>query len=86
VQRPDDSKLYKGIEVNDMGISVGSLNLAAVKVRVVPASWEALEKFSHAELRAYAVDLGVKRGRCKDDTILNLLKSGKATLCASLGN
>lgn len=57
-----------------------------ITTKVVPASKEALEKFTRQELRDYAKSLGVERGQDKEGTIRNLLKSGKATLCASLGN
>ena len=57
-----------------------------VPTRVVPASREALQLFPVDKLREYARDLGVPRGRSKKDTIENLVKSGKATVCASLGN
>lgn len=61
------------------------------KTRVVPASDEALERFTKAELIAYAVDIGVADDRkvCrplpKQEIIDALVRSGKATLCASLG-
>lgn len=54
--------------------------------KVVPAGSEQLEKFSRDDLREYANDLGIETGRSKEDTIRNLIASGKATLCASLGN
>lgn len=57
-----------------------------IPTRVVPASREALEKFNHKDLRDYAKSLGIEPGRSKVDTIIFLMESGKATLCASLGN
>ncbi len=57
-----------------------------IKTKVIPASREALVEFSRDDLRDYAKSIGVKRGRDKDETILNLLASGHATLCASLGD
>ncbi len=57
-----------------------------ISTRVVPASKEALEKFTRDDLRNYAKSLGVDQGQNKNDTIRNLIDSGKATLCASLGN
>lgn len=64
----------------------GKWMCSVVKTRVIPASKEALEKFTRDELREYAEGLGIERGQDKDDTIRNLLASGKATLCASLGD
>lgn len=57
-----------------------------IETKVVPASKEALEKFSRKALRDYADALEVPKGRSKEDTIQNLLDSGRATLCAALGN
>ncbi len=55
-------------------------------VRVISALYTNLEEFSHDELREYAKRLEVQRGRSKRDTIENLLASGKATICATLGD
>lgn len=62
------------------------MGYVVITTKVVPASKEALEKFNRKDLREYAQDLGVEVGQNKSDTIDNLVKSGKATLCASLGN
>ena len=62
------------------------MGLMNITTKVVPASAEALKKFSRNDLRNYAESLGVEAGRNKGDTIRNLINSGKATLCASLGN
>ena len=62
------------------------MGFVVITTKVVPASAEALRKFSREDLRDYAESIGVERGRNKEDTIRNLVKSGKATLCASLGN
>lgn len=56
-----------------------------IETRIVSAQPEALIKFSREALGRYAESLGVERGRNKADTVANLMKSGKATLCASLG-
>lgn len=53
---------------------------------VIPALREHLEKFSRDELRDYAEQLGVERGHKKSDVVENLVMSGKATLCVSLGD
>lgn len=62
------------------------MGLVVIPTRVVPASQSALDKFTRDHLRSYAKNIGVECGRSKQDTIRNLIASGKATLCASLGN
>lgn len=54
--------------------------------KVVPASCEALEKFSFHDLGEYAKAIGIGRCKTKKALISAMLKSGKATLCSSLGN
>ena len=61
-------------------------NLRVVETQVIKATRESLEKFTRKELRYYAKSINVKVGRSKDDTIANLLLSGKATILAQLGN
>jgi ribosomal protein L29 len=67
-----------------------------IKQRLAPASREALECFTFAELRRFVKDLGLEQmdlryrktnGRAsKSTTIRMLLESGKATILVSLGN
>ena len=57
-----------------------------VEQQVVPAYAVQLWRFSLPALRAYAKALGVPVGRSKANVIENLVASGKATMCASLGN
>jgi len=64
----------------------GKVQRREAEVKFVPASREALEMFSRDELRRYAESIGVDRGRSKQDTIDNLINSGKATLCATIGD
>lgn len=54
--------------------------------RVVKATRGSLEGFTREQLRAYAVCIGVPRGRGKSETIGYLLMSRKATICATLGD
>ncbi len=54
--------------------------------KVVPAYMEQLMKFTHKDLKAYAKSLGVKCGTTKHTTCHVLMRSGKATLLASLGD
>lgn len=65
---------------------IGKVTCHVVETQVVPATKEALERFTREDLRNYAESLGVERGRNKIDTINNLLASGKATLLAQLGD
>lgn len=62
------------------------MGLIVIETRVVPATVDALMEFTRDDLRDYAETLDVDKGRNKSDTIRNLMASGKATLCASLGN
>ena len=64
----------------------GNVTVREVPTRVVPATFEALAKFPAKELRNYAMCLGINPGPNKEQTIQALMESGKATLCASLGN
>lgn len=57
-----------------------------IPTRVVPARVEALEKFPAKALKDYAYGLGSRRTRTKAEAIDWLLASGRATLCASLGD
>ena len=54
--------------------------------RVVPASREALLCFTMKDLRAYAKELGVRSSSSKWVLVDDILRSGKATLCAFLGD
>ena len=45
-----------------------------------------LDKYPHKELAEYARSIGVAVGKTKQETIDNLVRSGKATICAWLGN
>ena len=56
------------------------------KTKVIRATLTNLHAFTRKELREYAKDLGVDMGRNKKDVIINLIVSGRATICASLGN
>ena len=57
-----------------------------IETKVIKADREALMSFSCRLLREYAYQLGIERGRNKEDVVNNLLESGRATLCASLGD
>jgi hypothetical protein len=56
------------------------------ETKVIKAEREALMSFSCRSLREYAYQLGIELGRNKEDVVNNLLESGRATLCASLGD
>lgn len=57
-----------------------------VSTHVVPATLVALNKFTREELREYAKSLNIERGQNKEDTIRNLLESGRATILVQLGD
>ncbi len=57
-----------------------------VPTRVVPATAEALAKFPVKDLKAYAMELTGQRAKNKAEAIGLLIASGRATLCASLGD
>jgi len=57
-----------------------------VEQKVCPASVDALRKFSHKSLLEYAASIGVTAGTKKEETVILLWQSGKATILASLGN
>lgn len=65
---------------------IGKVQVREIETKVIPATGEALSRFSRQELRDYASCLGVERGRSKEDTIRNLIASGKATMLAQLGD
>lgn len=55
--------------------------------RVIPATREMLDRFTAKELWGYAQSLGVySQFRTKDHVIGNLIASGRATICATLGD
>jgi len=54
--------------------------------KIIPATRETLRLFSIKDLRRYAKDLGVQTGKTKETIIENLMRSGKATLLAQLGD
>jgi hypothetical protein len=54
--------------------------------QVIPATCRELECFARDELRDYAKSIGVEIGQNKEDIIANLIESGRATICATLGN
>ena len=58
-----------------------------ITTRVIPAHLDGLEKFPVKDLRGYAKCLGLDvTGMSKDEICEALVASGKATVCASLGN
>lgn len=57
-----------------------------IPTRVVPASLAALEKFLAKDLINYAEELCGQRARTKTEAVGLLVGSGRATLCASLGD
>lgn len=57
-----------------------------VETKVVPATEHQLRKFSMATLKDYAKMLGVTPCGSKADLARKLVETGKATLCASVGN
>ena len=63
-----------------------SLPVRGVTPRVIHPTYQQLAAFTHAELREYAAGLGVQACRGKSDTIMNLLESGRARMCATLGD
>ena len=62
------------------------LTVTTAESQVIKATAEQLRAFTRDELRHYAKGLGLPVGQNKDNTIFILLQSGKATLCATLGN
>lgn len=60
--------------------------LFEIPTRVVPASAEALNKFPATALRDYAHEVCSQRAKTKAEAIGLLIASGRATLCACLGN
>lgn len=57
-----------------------------LKPRIIRAVNKDLEAFTLEELREYAKSLNLPIGGNKKDVILHLLHSGKATICATLGD
>ena len=57
-----------------------------IPTQVVPASAEALEKFLARDLIRYAEEVCGQRAKTKARAIHLLIASGRATLCASLGD
>ncbi len=57
-----------------------------IPTRVVPASAEALEQFLATDLIKYAEEISGQRAKTKARAIHLLIASGRATLCASLGD
>ena len=57
-----------------------------IETHVIQATTIMLEKFSHRDLKGYAEAIGVRIGKCKNETIENLMASGKATVLAQLGS
>lgn len=58
------------------------------KPRVIPATREMLERFTVAELQRYALDLcgAVNMREPKGVYIRQILQTGRATICATLGD
>ncbi len=54
--------------------------------RVHPATRNMLECYPLRDLKYYAEQLGVEVGKTKEQTIDNLMASGKATICGTLGD
>jgi hypothetical protein len=65
---------------------IGKIEVRSCSNKVHPATRNMLECYPLKELKQYARSIGVKPGRTKDQTIHRLMVSGKATICASLGN
>lgn len=61
-------------------------NPVSLSNRVHPATRNMLEVYPLRELKYYAETLGVEVGKTKEQTIDNLMASGKATICGSLGD
>lgn len=57
-----------------------------LKPKVIRAVNKDLEAFTREELREYAKTLDLPIGGNKKDVVLHLLHSGKATICATLGD
>ena len=57
-----------------------------LKPRIIKAYRKDLSIFSLTELREYAKNLNVPIGKNREDVILHLMISGKATICATLGD
>ena len=70
-------------EVNNRYLSVYPI---AIETRVIVPTREQLDAFSFAELKRYAEGIEIKPAKTKAETIERLLKTGKATLCANLGD
>lgn len=62
------------------------MQIVEVAQRVVPVTYQGLDKFSRKDLEDYAKSIGVPCGKTKHHTINRLLNSGKATFLATLGN
>ncbi len=75
----------RGMRRARIGGVVCSPSIVEIPTKVVPASAMALLKFKHADLKAYAKSLGIQSHSRKIDTVIELMRSCKATLCASLG-
>lgn len=65
---------------------IGKVTVTSWSNKVHPATWEMLDKYPIAELREYAIGLGLVPERLKKAIIYQLLLSGKATICGGLGN
>lgn len=68
---------------------IGNVTVTQAQSVVIPCShvtYATFAAFSKDELRRYAKSIGVKIGRSKIDVIVNLVESGKASICATLGN
>lgn len=62
------------------------MGFIVIPQKVVPATFDQLMRFSLKDLRGYAKTLGVESAGSKQTIASALASSGKATLCASLGN
>ena len=65
---------------------IGKVQVTSWSNRVHFATRNMLDCYPHRELKEYAMALGIEVGKTKDETIANLLRSNKATICGSLGN
>lgn len=72
--------------VDDAFDKMTGMHLKALEQAVFTPTREQLWKFSLKSLRDYAKDLDLPRGKTKSNIVQILIESGKATVCAVLGD
>ena len=66
---------------------IGKVKVWSCQIVCIPelATGEVLQRFNADELANYAKSIGVNPGKTKQDTIRNLVESGKASVTVTLG-